>query len=492
MKKIKKIAVVGGGTAGLVAALILKTRFPSFDVDIIRSEKIGIVGVGEGSTEHWTAFMDFIGIHYFDIVKECDSTFKSGIMFKGWGDKDFLQSISSGFNQTEKKYHYAYAKQIAEGAEPKDLMSSHTWDSRVNTWFMSNHASSPVLQFHFNTHKLNDFLTMISEHKGIRFFDDEISDIQLNDQGEIQSIIGTKSSYEYDFYIDSTGFRRLLIDKLGAKWVSYSQYLKMKSAIMFATEMPDGNIPMYTTAQAMDYGWMFSIPTYGRTGNGYIFDSDYITADQAHAEIEKFLNRKVEINRSINFDPGTVDTPWIKNCCAVGLSASFVEPLEASSIGTSIQQAFLLSDLIVNYNESVIKKYNNVMGGILENIRDFIILHYLTKKTNTEFWQAARAVTLPDSLASKLEIWKSKLPTADDFVNYSQFKLFSDSHHILILHGLGLLDPEKIKQEYDLMVDNDSKLRADEVVDHALNLRCQTVDHRTMLEFIRNIRNENY
>ena len=492
MKTIKRVAVVGGGSAGLVAALILKTRFPSFDIDIIRSEKIGIVGVGEGSTEHWTAFMDFIGIHYFDIVKECDSTFKSGIMFKDWGDKDFLQSISSGFSQTEKKYHYAYAKQIADNAEPKDLMSSHTWDSSVNTWFMSNHTSSPVLQFHFNTHKLNDFLTTVSEHKGIRFFDDEISDIQLNDQGEIASIKGNQGTYEYDFYIDSTGFKRLLIDKLGAKWISYSKYLKMKSAIMFASEMPAGNIPMYTTAQAMDYGWMFSIPTYGRTGNGYIFDSDHIDKDSAHAELEKFLKRSVEINKEINFDPGALDTPWIKNCCAVGLSASFVEPLEASSIGTSIQQAFLLSDLIINYNESAIKKYNKLMTGVLENIRDFVILHYLTKKSNTDFWIAARNIELPDSLSSKLELWKNKLPTVDDFVESSQFRLFSDSHHILILHGLGLLDADKIKQEYEFMVDHDSKLRATEVVDHALNLRCQTVPHRTMIEYIRNIKNENY
>jgi tryptophan halogenase len=492
MKTIRKIAVVGGGTAGLVSALILKTRFPSFEIDVIRSEKIGIVGVGEGSTEHWTAFMDFIGIHYFDIVKECDSTFKSGIMFKGWGQKDFLQSISSGFSQTEKKYHYAYARQISNNAEPRELMSSHTWDSSVNTWFMSNHNSSPVLQFHFNTHKLNDFLTMISEYKGIKFFDDEINDVCLNERGEISSIKGNKDQYEYDFYVDSTGFKRLLIDKLGAKWVSYSKYLKMKSAIMFASEMPSGNIPMYTTAQAMDHGWMFSIPTYGRTGNGYIFDSDYIDKNSAHKELEKFLNKSVDVNKEINFIPGALDTPWIKNCCAVGLSASFVEPLEASSIGTSIQQAFLLSDLIVNYNEPVIKKYNSLMTGILENIRDFILLHYLTKKSNTEFWIAARSIELPDSLSAKLEIWKNKLPTADDFVESSQFRLFSEPHYILILHGLGLLDPKKIKLEYEFMVDRDSKLRAEEVVDHALRLRCQTVPHRTMIEYIRNIKNENY
>jgi tryptophan halogenase len=492
MNKLKNLAVVGSGSAGLVAALIIKTRFPHLTVDIVRSKKIGIIGVGEGSTEHWTAFMDFVGIHYFDLIKECDSTFKSGIMFKGWGEQDYLQSISSGFNQTEKKFPYAYAHQISKNVDPKDLLSTHAWDSRVNTWFLGNHESCPVLQFHFNTNKLNEFLTSVAEHKGINFYDDEISDVTLSESGEIESLIGENKTYKYDFYIDSTGFKRILIDKLGAKWQSYSNNLKMKSAIMFQTEMNEGNIPMWTTAQAMDYGWMFSIPTYGRTGNGYIFDSDYIDKDQAQAEIENFLGKSVEIGKEINFIPGALDTPWIKNCCAVGLSASFVEPLEASSIGTSIQQSFILSDLLVNYDENVISKYNKTMQGILDNIRDFIILHYLTKKTNTKFWIDARNTCLPESLQTKLEIWKNKLPTAEDFADVSSFKLFSEYHYILVLYGLGLLDSSKVQEEYTYMTNHDTKLRAAEIVDLTLNMRCQTISHKTMIELIRDIKNENY
>jgi tryptophan halogenase len=237
---------------------------------------------------------------------------------------------------------------------------------------------------------------------------------------------------------------------------------------------------------------MFSIPTYGRTGNGYIFDSDYISSNQAHAEIEKFLGKSVEIGKEINFTPGALDTPWIKNCCAVGLSASFVEPLEASSIGTSIQQSFILSDLIINYNDAIISKYNNIMTGILNNIRDFIILHYLTKKTNTKFWVDARNVSIPDSLQHKLDVWKNKLPTADDFNDVSNFKLFSELHHILVLHGLNLLDVNKVQQEYQQMTDQNIKLRAAEIVDMALNMRCQTISHKVMIDLIRDIKNENY
>jgi tryptophan halogenase len=492
MNNLRKIAVVGGGSAGLVSALILKTRFPEIEIDIIRSKKIGIIGVGEGSTEHWTTFMDFVGIHYFDLVKECDATFKSGIMFKGWGEHDYLQSISSGFNQTDKKFPYAYAHQISKNVNPKDLLSTHAWDSRVNTWFLGNHESCPVLQFHFNTHKLNNFLTTVAKQRGIKFYDDEILNVKLTESGNIDSLSGENAEYHYDFYIDSSGFNKVLMNKLGAKWQSYSDSLKMKSAITFQTEMNQDNIPMWTTAQAMDYGWMFSIPTYGRTGNGYIFDSDYISSDQAHAEIEQFLDRSVEIGKEINFTPGALDTPWIKNCCAVGLSASFVEPLEASSIGTSIQQSFILSDLIVNYDEAIISKYNNIMTGILNNIRDFIILHYLTKKTNTKFWADARNVHIPDSLQHKLDVWKNKLPTSDDFIDVSNFKLFSELHHILVLHGLNLLDVNKVQQEYQQMTDQNIKLRAAEIVDMALNMRCQTISHKVMIELVRDIKNENY
>ena len=486
----KKIAIVGGGSAGLAAALILKTKFPSWTVDIVRSEKIGIIGVGEGSTEHWTAFMEYVGIHYFDLVKECDATFKSGIMFQNWSEKDYLQSIAGRYSQIKDHYPFVYGKLIADNVDPRYMLSAHAWDSKVNIWFISNQESCPVLQFHFNTHKLNDFLTKLAVSRGINIYDDEIVDVKIGDTGDIKSIVGNKQDYHYDFYVDSSGFNRLLINKLGAKWQSYSKHLKMKSAIMFASGMQD-QIPMWTAARAMDYGWMFSIPTYGRTGNGYIFDSDYITPDQAHKELEIHLGKPVDIVKKINFDPGALDRPWIKNCCAIGLSASFVEPLEASSIGTTIQQSFLLSELIFDYTESCSIKYNTIMSGILDNIKDFIFLHYLTDKKNTEFWTDAKNATVPDTLKNKLEVWKTKLPTSHDFCDVSPYRLFSELHHVLVLYGLNYFDVEKIREEYEFNVDYHSKLRADEAIRDEQTLECQTIPHRTMIELIRNITHEN-
>lgn len=491
LRTVNKLAVVGGGTAGFVAALILKTKFPNMHIDVIRSSKIGIVGVGEGSTEHWTNFTDFVGLDYTTVVKECDATFKSGIMFKDWGKKDYLQSIGYGFNLKHQRYPYIYAHLISQGVDPKDLVSEHAWDSKVNTWFIGQEERKPVVQFHFNTNKLNEFLTKESINRGINVIDDEILDITFNQQGEIDTLLGQRQQYDYDFYIDSTGFSKFLISKLGAKWRSHGQYLKMKSAIVFPTE-PDEDIPMWTLSRAMDAGWLFRIPVWGRYGNGYIFDSDYITADQAKQEAEAYLGREIEIGKQINFDPGALDKCWIKNCCAIGLSASFVEPLEASSIGTSIQQAFLLAEKLTNYNDAVIKKYNESIESIIDNIRDFLVLHYITDKESSQFWKDLKTSQIPDSLADKLDMWRHKLPTAEDFNKESDFILFSEFHHILVLYGLGLIDHNSIKNEYMNYVHPDKQLEAQRIIDTEIKIRCQTIPHKTMLEVLRNIRNENY
>ena len=374
-----KICVVGGGTAGFVAALILKKSYPDFTVDIIRSSKIGTIGVGEGSTEHWSAFMDFMGIQAGDLIKNTDATFKSGIMFQNWSKVDFLQSVHDPFVSEHLGLPMMYAKLIKDKPHPKELVGEYTWNSHLpfNKFMEENINETGVSQYHFNTHKLNDFLTAKAVDLGCNITDDEIEDVILNDFGAVRKLQSKTNTYEYDFYVDCTGFSRLLIGKLGAKWQSYSRYLKMKEAIVFPTPEEE-ELPLWTVARAMDSGWMFRIPVWGRKGNGYIFDSDFISPDEAHKEAETFLGHGVEVAKHLKFDPGALDKPWIKNVCAVGLSASFVEPLEASSIGTSINQSFLLASRILNYNPNSIDRYNKEVDAIMNNIRDFIVLHYIT------------------------------------------------------------------------------------------------------------------
>lgn len=449
MDQIKKISVVGGGTAGLVSALILNTRFPNLDISLIRSSRIGIIGVGEGSTEHWNEFMQYIGVNFRTVIKECDATFKCGIMFKGWAKEDYLHSIGPEAQIRNGQYLTVYGKLISENSPNKMLNPSLSWESKLYSYRLNPESGPAWNQYHFNTHKLNDFLTRVAIEKGIKIVDDEINDVVLKEDGSIEYISGN-TDYYADFFVDCTGFRRILISKLGAKWKSYSKYLKMKSAVVFP--LPENETyNMFTTAQAMNYGWMFNIPVWGRTGNGYIFDSDYISADKAVEEVEEFLGHKVEVSKVLNFDPGALDNVWIKNCCAIGLSANFVEPLEATSIGTSIQQTFLLMHRLPNYDERTIAKYNKDINDILINLRDFIILHYVTKKENTNFWKDIQNNPIPEDLNENLQKWKKNLPIADDFRNSTDYKLFSEAHHIHILYGLKLFDNEYIKKEYSMM-----------------------------------------
>ena len=231
---IKSIGVIGGGTAGFVSALILKSRYPDIKVEIICSSKIGIIGVGEGSTEHWNEFLKYVGISWKSVIKKCDATFKAGIMFKGWSDQDYLHSTNPDFESKTGQYLYCYAKQIAENRPQRLLTPSLVWKNLVDNRFIDE-KDPPFNQFHFNTNKLNIFLQDICKIKSIPIIDDEITDVLLDTNGNIQSVKGEKSLYTYDFYIDCTGFKKLLISKLGGVWQSYSKYLKMKSAIVFPT-----------------------------------------------------------------------------------------------------------------------------------------------------------------------------------------------------------------------------------------------------------------
>jgi tryptophan halogenase len=225
----------------------------------------------------------------------------------------------------------------------------------------------------------------------------------------------------------------------------------MKEAIAFPTEDTE-EYNIYTTSTALDYGWMFNIPTYGRHGNGYIFDSDFINADQAKEEVEKILNKKINIGKHIKFDPGAIDTPWIKNCVAIGLSANFVEPLEATSIGTSIQQIFLLTHYLPGFTKKDTDQYNESVNGIMENIKDFILLHYVTNKKNTNFWKNLKKIKLTDSLTDNLEKWKTRLPIDEDLNIYkTKYKLFNSINFIQILYGLDILHINNLKRNFSFL-----------------------------------------
>lgn len=277
------------------------------------------------------------------------------------------------------------------------------------------------------------------------------------------------------------------MNKLNVKWKSFSKYLTLNSAITFPTG-DEENYNFWTEAKAMNAGWKFKIPVWGRHGNGYIYDKNFITADQAKLEVEKELGHEVEIGKTFEFDPGALETVWNKNCVAMGLSGCFFEPLEATSIGLTIQQSFLLMHKLQNYDENVIKDYNKSFETMTENIRDFIVLHYLTKRNDTEFWKNILHLEIPESLKYNLEKWKTKLPISEDFVGNSNYSMFSAHNFIVVMANLNLFDNNAILQEYNSLSDQVKHMAEHTISSIIIDENTKKlIEHKKILQIIRDI-----
>lgn len=426
---MKKIVIVGGGTAGLMAALILKFRFQGLQVDLIKSSNNKIVGVGESSTEHWNDFMRFCLIKPEDIIKEAGATLKFAVKFEDWIDKDYFHSVSGLISNFKfGQYYSQYAHTIINDIKNEDYICREVLDNKIIEENLPN-------QFHFDTFKLNEFLIKKCKNQSINIIEDDLIDIDV-ENNNIKKLKGNKKEYFYDFYIDCTGFKKLLISKLGAKWISYKEYLPLNEAIAFQTPDTD-EYPLYTLSKKLKHGWLWRIPVQGRWGNGYVFDNTKINADQAKKECEQLLNMNIDIANNIKFEAGALDKAWIGNCVAMGLSSNFIEPLEASSIAMTIQQSFLLMHMLVNYSSKDIELYNKRFNSIVENIKDFVCLHYYYENK------------MPDSLLNKLDTWKHRLPIDEDF--QGGYYVFNPHNFIILLKEYNLVNKDSIKKEYNLI-----------------------------------------
>lgn len=450
--KVKSVGIVGGGTGGMITALMLKNFFPFLKVELIESKAIGIVGVGEGSTEHWAKFMRQCKIDLAELVRETDATFKYGINFANWnGDgRSYMQSVNSEMNASGPTgIKFVYANLIQKNVDALHLTRPYVIKSELR----ENNYN--INQMHFNTFKLNAYLHKKCEQAGINLIDAELNEIPLDENGFIKSLKSTDGrTFEYDFYVDSTGFARVILHKtMGIPWKSYSKYLPMNSAIAFPTERLE-EIPAWTLSRSMNAGWLWRIPTQERFGNGYVFNDKFLDFEGAQKEVEELYGHPIEVAKKIKFDAGCMEKSWHKNCCAIGLSSSFIEPLEASSIGTSIQQAIILCEVLPSYVPGYTmaeRTFNQHSDEILENILNFVALHYITKRDDTEFWRSTKDLPKPPGLEEMLEIYKHKFPTDYDFDN--RRVLFQGANWIIVMHGLGLLDPEVAKKEIEKLPD---------------------------------------
>lgn len=491
---IDSLCILGGGTSGLVSALMMKEAYPELKITIIESSRYGIVGVGEGSTEHWKKFIQHIGISVPDLIRETGATYKVGIKFTNWhGDgTHYFHSLSeqfSGFSK-ESGLPYTWIYMIGENYDPLDTC----WKLSMN----SRHVEplhDILSQYHFDTYKLNSYFHKLCKERNITIIDTEIDDVILDNEGYVKSLLDKdKRTHEADFFIDCSGFKRVIGSKLGAKWVDCSQELPMNSAIAFPTGYTE-DIPSYTEATALGSGWAWRIPTQERYGNGYVFCDNFINETQAYDEVSNYyknnlkIDQKLEVGKKFKFNAGYVEKFWIKNCIMIGLSGIFVEPLEASSIGTTIQQTFLAIPSMFFYErgeEFTSKKYNDALTGLSKNIVDFIQLHYFTQREDTEFWKWAKHnIKMTEFNEMYLDYFKNNGVNVYYFNNPE--RLFSHLNYSQVMLGLRMFNTDKVKQKYEkhLSKYNDISLSYINESKNIDNIPVETFSHREAINILR-------
>lgn len=442
---MKNIIVLGGGTAGLISAITIKQTFPNYSVKVIESDSIGIIGVGEGSTEHWRRWSEYCKIDIREIIRETDGALKKGLKFENWnGDgKSYFHSLSAPF--------HAYNQEVNADPFAKTLIIDNikTEDVLLETSLVNYSGGLfTVNQYHFNTFKLNAYLHKLCSQRNIDVVTSTIKDVVLTNTGDVDYIVGEDDTqYRADLFVDSSGFKRIIASKVGAKWISYKKYLPMNHALAFPTD-DVSDLKPYTLCRALSSGWNWRISTQGRYGNGYVFCDDFIDSTKAHDEVQSFYTEEVKVAKDIKFEAGRVDKFWINNCVSIGLSASFVEPLEASSIGNSILQSFALCEMLEGWylDRSIAEDYNETFTKCFDNIVDFVQLHYMTKRNDTEFWKTlSERMVKTDFIEQNLELFKKSLPQPYKFG--SMYTMFSAPNWAQVMAGLGLYDKEYLKQK---------------------------------------------
>lgn len=442
------IVIVGGGTAGWLAAMMLSgvaaRERAATQITVIESSKIGTIGVGEGSTAVFRQLLKHLHLDEAEFLRDTGATIKYGIRHRDWrrlghhydGPIDDPRLVAGGADLDS--YAVAAGRPVAEAHLFQHLLNANRApvadrDGRIVPAGPFHHA------FHFDQALAGAWLKKKS--KGIHVIDDQITGVETGGGGITALHLESGARVDGDFFLDCTGFRRALVKELGAQWISYSDVLPVNRAMPFWVDIPEGDeIEPCTLAWAQKSGWMWKIPTQTRYGCGYVYSDAHLTPDQAKAEIEAALGYEIHPRNDIRIDAGRQKDAWIGNCVALGLSSSFLEPLEATSIHGSIMQLMLLSAWITAPDGRA--RYNAATARQVDDFRDFIRLHYVSERRDSPFWRDV-AESHPADLKDRLALWQTRLPLAADFepfpmgLPHLQGQLYTP-----VLDGLGLLNQQ--------------------------------------------------
>ena len=418
-----EIVILGGGTAGWMAATALVSTIPPSRcrVRLVESDEIGIVGVGEATLPQIKNFNDLMGIDEAEMMRATRATFKLGIDFVDWGFKGsrYIHPFGvHGSTESGLGFHQQWRRSVAEGRSwDLEEFSFACMAARANRFDFPAAGKRTIKStfayaYHFDASLYSKYLRSIAEPRGVTRIEGKVRDVeQDSESGDIRALVMESGErITGDFFIDCSGFRSLLLaNKLGVEWEDWSQWLPCDRALPVPTKRC-GDLTPYTRVTAMDAGWRWRIPLQHRTGNGYVFSSRFIDEDKAREELLRSLDEQLLAEPPLlKFQAGRRVSSWARNCVALGLSSGFLEPLESTSIFLIQIGIMHLMPLLpaAGYDQRLVDEYNRRMDIEYERIRDFLILHYhLNSRDDTELWRYCRSMEVPDSLTRRMKLFR--------------------------------------------------------------------------------------
>lgn len=470
---IRRVAIVGGGTAGWMAAAVLArflTRAP-VSIVLIESDEIGSVGVGEATVPVIQALNGLLGIDEADFLRKTEATFKLGIEFRDWAAQGqthfhFFGDFGAPIEGIPPHHHWLKLRQKGDSTPLAEYSLPYSM-GKLGRFAPSQQDYKYA--YHFDAGLYAAYLRANAEGRGVRRKEGKVVDVALQgESGFIRELtLASGERIEADFFIDASGFRALLIEQaLHVGYEDWTHWLPCDRAVAVPCASV-GELTPYTVSTARDAGWQWRIPLQHRTGNGYVYCSRFVSDEEARDGLMTTLDgRPLAEPRLLRFTTGRRRQFWSRNCLAVGLASGFIEPLESTSIQL-IQTA--LARLIELFPDGqcdpvVSGEYNRVAVNEWERIRDFLILHYCaTGREDSPLWQYCRGMKLPDSLQYKMDVFRSS----------GRVPLYSDESYQEPSWVSILLGQNVIPKRYDPLVDT----IGDEDLKRGMLQRRRTIRH---------------
>lgn len=475
MKQPLHIVILGGGTAGWMAANLFVRQWPAHQVAItlIESADIGIVGVGEGSTPTLKRFFSMIGVSEQQWMARCNATYKLNIRFNGWSPASGIAS-----------YSHPFVSQLDSFTQRPFIVNCLTRRLGLNVNTTPEHfflngvlaqqglgpqapANFPFRQeygYHFDSHLLGQFLAELATERGVKHQQQNVIDVNRAANGDISSLVTAQGQcISADFFVDCSGFSsRLMQQTLQVPFISYKENLFNDRAVVMPTPI-SRTIPVETQATALSNGWCWQIPLQNRYGNGYVFSSDFISNDHAETELRSHLGMldSEQDCRQLKMQVGQLQYHWQHNCVGLGLAQGFIEPLEATAlhlvqIGIELFiSLFEKGQFSARYRD----EYNDKLTERYQRVRDYIVAHYkLNSRNDSEYWRANRNNTvLSESLRQLLDVWQQDGDLTAEIERQNIESHFGTLSWHCLLAGYGVFGPLPANQpgRGDLYKDND-------------------------------------